>query len=242
MKKVAICLRGAVSKECGSFDCPKDLYKDSPYVDYVKCKNSIIRYIVNANPNYEFDFFCHGWSYDLEDEIKKIYNPKIILFENNNDYIEEMLSKCQYERFSQLSQALSIKKSIELKEYYEYQNNDKYDIVISYRYDVLLWKPLILDKYNLTDDNIYVNAHGDSNGDFHFIMNNYVSNTFKNLYNSTDYGIVVSVHQWIKEYVTQHMRKNLIMDDIVPGVDQEAIRKINTIHPIYIEYIKSCEI
>jgi len=66
-------------------------------------------------------------------------------------------------------------------------------------------------------------------------MNNYVSSLFKNLYNSTDYGNIVRMHYWIKEYIIVYLKKNVIMDDIVPGVDQEAIRKINTIHPIYLE-------
>jgi len=112
MKKVAFCLLGAVSKECGKFIQPKTLYTDSPYVDYVKCKKSIMKYIIKANPNYEFDFFCHCWNYDLEDELQKLYNPKILLCENNNDYIDELLSKCDIDRFHLISHALSLKKTI----------------------------------------------------------------------------------------------------------------------------------
>jgi len=117
-----------------------------------------------------------------------------------------------------------MKKSIELKEAYEKKYNITYDRVILYRYDVLLWKPIHLEQYDY--DKIYVNAHHDSNGDFHFIMNQENARQFKYLYDSIRFGNKCSVHFWIKQYVEKYMKKKLYMDDIIPGVHQEVIRKI----------------
>ena len=75
MNKVAFCLRGAVSKN-EPFLTEKSLYKEGKYVDYIKCRNSIFKYIINKNPNFEIDFFCHGWNIDLKDDIENIYKPK----------------------------------------------------------------------------------------------------------------------------------------------------------------------
>jgi len=219
--KVAFCLKGAVGK---SFDFrTNSVYTDSPYVDYKKCRNSIYKYIVNQT-KYNIDFFCHCWNKDLEESLKELYNPKMIVCENNNDYYNEISSRCHNE-YAQVSHALSMKKVIELKEQYEKENNFNYDIVILYRYDVLLWKNMVLDKYNINDD-IYVNAHVNSDGDFHFIMNNDTSKYFKNLYESALCGNIPIVHYWIKHYVTNYLKKNLLMDDIYPGIHQEVIRKI----------------
>ena len=71
----------------------------------------------------------------------------------------------------------------------------------------MLWKNIILDKYIGLEDNIYVNAHPNGNGDFHFIMNNVNSHTFKNLYDSALIGNVTTGHFFIKNYVTKFMKK-----------------------------------
>ena len=64
----------------------------------------------------------------------------------------------------QISQAYAIKRGIELVE----STNIKYDQIIIYRPDVMLWKVMDLAKYN--PSKIYVNAHQQhpSGGDFHF--------------------------------------------------------------------------
>jgi hypothetical protein len=119
-----------------------------------------------------------------------------------------------------------MKKSIELKEAYEKENNIIYDIVILYRYDVLLWKNIILNKYVNLNDNLYVDAHFNCNGEFHFVMNGYNSKNFKYLYDSIKLGNDYKMHFWIKNYVINYMKKILIMDDIFPGRHQELLRKI----------------
>lgn len=227
MNKVAFCLRGAVSKN-EAFFTYNSLYKEGKYVDYIKCRNSIFKYIINKNPNFEIDFFCHGWNIDLKDDIENIYKPKKSLFENNNIYSDEIYKRCNNKNdFGGISQALTMKKTIELKEEYEKENNFQYDIVILYRYDILLWKDLILNDYNLNINNIYVNAHPQGNGDFHFIMSNNNSLIFKDLFDSPlKNNNSYRVHYWIKNYITKICNKNLIIDKIIPGQNQEVIRKI----------------
>jgi hypothetical protein len=226
-KRVAICMRGAIGKMFEAFTNESTLYSNSEYIDYKSCYNSIIKHIINVNKEfYDIDFFTHCWNIDLEDEIIKLYKPKKFLFENNIKYNNDILNKCiNEEDFGGISQALTMKKSIQLKEEYEMENKFKYDIVILYRYDVLLWKDMIFDNYNF--NNIYVNAHPDYNGNFHFLMNNKNSYYFKHLYDSINYGNRHFIHFWIKNYIINYMNQNIEMDDIIPGLHQEVLRKIN---------------
>jgi hypothetical protein len=221
--RVAICMRGAISKQ-NAFFKQNDLYSQGEYVDYQKCYRSIFKHIVQPNA-YSFDFFLHSWNPDLEDELKKLYNPVSSSFEDNRIYNDEISSLCQHDTdFGGISQALTIKKSIELKEKYEKENSIQYDLVIVYRYDVLLWKDINLIEYD--KEKIYVNAHCDSNGDFHFIMNQNNATQFKYLYDSIKLGNHYIMHFWIKNYVINYMKQNIYMDNIIPGFHQEVIRKI----------------
>ena len=227
MKRAALCMRGAISKINGAFFCKNDLYSDSEYVNYISCYNSIVKHIINENPDYSIDVFCHCWNTDLEDNIIKLYKPVKWLFEDNRMYNDEISKLCLCDNdFGVIIQSLTMKKSIELKEAYEKENNINYDVVILYRYDILLWKNIVFNKYVNLNDNIYVNAHHDCNGDFHFVMNSCTSNNFKYLYDSIKLGNKHRMHFWIKNYVINYMKKTLIMDDIVPGIHQEALRKI----------------
>ena len=51
-----------------------------------------------------------------------------------------------------------MKKSIELKEQYEIENDFKYDIVILYRYDLFLWVNMPLRRYPINDNIITINV------------------------------------------------------------------------------------
>ena len=39
---------------------------------FIKYRNSIFKYIINKNPNFEIDFFCHGWNIVLKDDIENM--------------------------------------------------------------------------------------------------------------------------------------------------------------------------
>jgi hypothetical protein len=228
MKRVALCMRGAISKEGGDFSHMNDLYSKSPYVDYNACYNSIAKHIIEPNSNeYTFDIFCHCWNTDLQDSIIKLYRPLKYKFEDNTNYNDEISNLCINPRdFGGISSSLTIKKSIELKELYEKENGINYDVVILYRYDVLLWKNMTLNNCLDLTNKIYVDGHEDSNGEFYFIMNSGMSNEFKNLYDSIKLDNNYKVHHRIKNYVINYMKKDIVMDDIIPRINLEAIRKI----------------
>jgi hypothetical protein len=227
-QKVALCMRGAISKVKGRFEKSNDLYCNSEYVDYEKCYKSIVKHILLPNIElYDIDIFCHCWNVDLEENITKMYNPCRKSFENNQIYNDEINKKCVTSSdFGGISQALTIKKSIELMEEYELEKNIEYDMVILYRYDIFLWKDMNLSNYNKLNDTIYVNAYADCNGDFHFIMNSAVSKKFKNLYDSVELGNNHILHYWIKNYIQNYMKINICMDNIKAGTHQEVIRQI----------------
>lgn len=232
MKKVAICLKGAVSKKGNPHDrfyFKNDIYKEGVYIDYISVRNSIFKHIVDVNTEYEFDFFLHGWNVDLESEMINIYNPKQSLFEKNDNYNDIISSIIENpEDFGGVSGGLSLKKSIELKEIYEINKDIKYDIVIIYRYDVLLWKDIILEEYDI-EKNIYVNAwDGSGNADYHFIMSSENSYKFKYLYDSIYiHNNSHKFHHWIKNYIVNIIKCNLIEDDIKAGLFQEHMRVID---------------
>lgn len=236
MAKVALCMRGAVSKKIGDFTDPGSLYQNtSGYVDWVSCFNSIKRHIIEPNEGrYQIDIFAHCWNTDLEDDIVKRYKPRSHLFENNDDYKDDILSKCDgnSKNFGGVSQALTIKKVIELKEAYERENGMQYDIVILYRYDVILWKNMDLNVYtglNSASGPVYINAHPDCNGDFHFVMSNDTAHKFKHLYDSmgSASGNPHILHWCIRNYIVNFMKSIPVMDNVVPGRHQEVIRKID---------------
>src|SRR5271166_2844745 len=200
--KIAICLNGAMSKIGGPFNTQNSLYNSNPYVNYNICYNSIKRHIVDANKDCMLDFFIHSWNIDLKNDLERIYTPKISLFENNTIYNEEISKKCKdYTDFGGISKSLSIQKSIQLLEQYQNIHNITYDVVISYRPDLILIKDMNMSNYDTTK--VSVNKHGECNGDFHFIMNSANISRFKWLYRSLDQGNEYKCHFWIKNYI-QH--------------------------------------
>ncbi len=229
MKKVAICLKGAVGKKGGPHDrfySKGDLYKTGEYIDYIAVRDSIHKHIINPNPNYHFDFFLHGWNLDLAQKLVEIYNPKLCLFEDNNIYNEIISSIITNPSdFGGVSGGLSLKKSLELMEIYEIDKKFEYDIVIVYRYDVLLWKDMILNEYNI-DKFLYVNAWNQScQADFHFVMSKDNAYKFKYLYDSVAlYNNTHGFHRWINNYVTNILGLEMKEDDIHAGKDQEHLR------------------
>jgi hypothetical protein len=247
MKKVAICLKGAVSKVGKTHDrfyYKNDLYREGQYIDYESVAKSIVKHIIEPNKDFEFDFFLHSWNYDIKNELINLYNPKKFLFEDNkvyNDVISSVITNS--EDFGGVSGGLSKKKSIELKEIYEIESRINYDVVIVYRYDVLLWKDMILGDYDTTNF-IYVNAwRGSKNADFHFVMSNENAHKFKYLYDSVVlYNNLHKLHHWIKNYIENIIKIPITEDTIEAGISQEHMRVIwddITLQNMLTEYIKN---
>ena len=226
--KVAFLLRGGVSKRRGRFY--DEVVKQEKYINTRVCYLFTKKYIIDANPRHDIDFFIQSWNPDLKSELIDLYEPVAHIFEDNEKYrneMEEILHKrgwgmkslaeevragrselCPQDisydsegkivlasdpcdarfgsyrfHFSQLSQALSIKLAIELLE----KQKTKYDLVVIYRPDVILFENMNFDFYKIS--NIYVSGplEGEGwkdTGDLHFVMSQENASLFKGLYNS----------------------------------------------------------
>lgn len=224
MMKVALCIRGAISRRESDSKTPGSIYQKNYLINYKAVYNCIKKHIIDCNKMHCVDVFMHSWSFDLAGELESLYVPSSCAFEDNNLYVAEILERCRGDHeFSGVSQALSIKKVIEVKERYEALNQIEYDIVIIHRPDVFLWKDILIDKYDVSRG-IFVNAHPDCNGDFHFVMSNFDSIKFKCLYDSPLLGNNYVMHHWIKNFVLNFMKKPIIMDDVIPGLHQDVAR------------------
>jgi hypothetical protein len=73
------------------------------------------------------------------------------------------------------------------------------------------------------------NAGDDPQGDFHFMMNYKYLSEFKDMYNSIEKGNSHKPHFWMKNYINNYMKQELMSDYIIAGTDQEVLRKINII-------------
>ena len=155
MKKVAFVFRGGVSmrdrnthKTKGFYGLPQNKYE---YITFSATEKGLRHNLIANNPNYEIDFFIHSWNTDLEQELNELYHPKKSLYESNELYLnelEKLLEKCEKGYLGTASQYLSMKKGIELVEQYSIDHNVNYDLIISWRLDVLLWGKLSLDFYD----------------------------------------------------------------------------------------------
>ena len=233
--KVAFLLKGAISKTTGKSSLPDDVYRDGPYVDFASCADSIKKHIVEVNPDCEFDFFMHSWHPDLHDELVDLYSPVDGLSESCLDYRDQVFevlratdSRPSVKQFyGQVSICLSIKKVTALLQDHVKETLKEYDLVIFYRYDLLLWKDMLLSEYS--PEYIYVN--GDSwrggIGDFHFVMSYDNAIEFgSGLYDSISIENPPRDHVVIKGYVQNYMHQKLTMDSIIAGEHQEVIRKL----------------
>lgn len=225
--KVAFLLRGAVSKKSGKIATAGTLYNNSQYVNFKSTKKSIDEHIVKPNKNYTFDFFLHGWNTDLEEDLIDLYKPVNHLFENNAEYTDEINQKIKSSPignngdFSQVSQFLSLHKCCNLV-------NSTYDIIIVYRYDLLLWKDMILDEYDV--DALTINNFLGYIGDFHMITKFSNLSHLKSIYESIGPNNPPKEHKIINNYAWNIGNVPLKMDNITAGIDHEITRKLLDIY------------
>ena len=227
--KVAFLLRGGISTSSGKLSINENSKK---YVNYKSTKISIDKHIIDTNLDLKFDFFIHSWNEDLQDDLISLYNPIRYSFENNHIYYDDINSKLNecnspLEFYNQASQALSIEKVSKLLIDHCAQNNITYDYVIFYRPDILLWKDLFLDKYDL--DNIYCNNYLDGKGDFHFVMSFENFKKFYLIFQNLNINNPPIPHIYIYQYVKNTLNQEILCDNIVAGTDQEVIRKLRSV-------------
>lgn len=230
-KKVAICLRGAMSKIQNGFvgntntteNSLKKLYTSSKkFVNFKAVYKSILIHIVNYNKEeYEFDFFIQSWNPELQEELIQLYKPKKYIFEHQGLY-KNIISNHTWSppstaghrgKYGYCAQKLGICKSLKLVQEYSNNKNINYDLIIVYRPDVLLFKDMDLHCYNT--NNVYVNNSPDE--DFHFIMNYKNSVLFSNMFN---------FKMTFKDYITNVMKVKVLGDDFKFGINQEVLRTL----------------
>ena len=229
--KVAFLFRGAVSHRSNVLSSRTVVTGNKElYVNYLATKKSIQKHIIEVNPEFSFDFFLHGWNIDLDNDLVQLYKPLSSKFEPNSNYeaeINKKISQCGVSKkhFGQLSSCLSLKKVTQLL----LDHSNVYDLIIFYRYDVLLWKDIDLKKY--LPNKIWINADRKKRfaGDFHFITDYQNGINFGlNLYDSFNNILKPIDHRYIPKYVKENMNLEIQMDDIVAGEHQEVTRKLKS--------------
>jgi len=233
-EKVALLLRGGISNTYGKLVLKDDI-KNKSYVNFKCVKAGLEKHLFSCNEQYDFDIFIHSWNIDLQEELNLLYSPKLSLFEDNEIYrnqINKVLNNCNVSEqyYNQVSQALAIKKSFELVK----NNINNYKYVIFYRPDVLLWKNLDLESYDL--DTIYCNGYGNGQGDFHFVMSAQNAQRFYLIYDFLSADNPPFEHQFISNHVRNFLKTEIVCDNIQAGVFQEVVRKLR--NSIDLKYLR----
>lgn len=136
--KVALCLFGVV----GNLYTDKDSYTWTRDVDYRIGLEHYRRRLFSVNQA-EFDVFIHSWSTTYEEHLRRDYRPKSFLFEEQIDFGKETRAL----NFAK-SRWYSTKAVIALKRAYEEEQGFEYDWVVLSRFDMALFKDLVLSKYD----------------------------------------------------------------------------------------------
>lgn len=185
--KIALCLHGLTGGNTGGNGVGIPLDLETPF-------NSFKKHLLDKN---DIDIFMHSWSIDKKEELIQLYSPKQTLFEPqitfNDKHHKENIVKSRW---------YSAKKSIEIKTEYSQQNNIKYDMVISCRFDLIWFSDFNFNEYS--PYNFYVsnwNHNGPNNVgpylkenlntdygflDFWFCSNDDYMNKFSLLYDNID--------------------------------------------------------
>jgi hypothetical protein len=149
--KIALCFRGMAS----------GMSKGTKVMAFQKTHQETWSSLDNLIQGNDFDVFCHTWSIDRKNDINELYKPKKILAEKqkifDKNYVLGMDNNSQNFKDKKvwapqlcLSQIYSIKKTIDLKNQYEKENNFVYDAVFILRYDQYFYKKY--DYFTLQND------------------------------------------------------------------------------------------
>jgi len=235
MKKVAFVFRGGVSRRDGRFLKNDGIYtldSELRYVNFYAAAKSIFKNWVENNPNYKFDFFIHSWSIDLASQLVDLYKPKVALFEHNykyKDYFEAVLDKSgRVGEKSAISQYFSLKKGIELVENYVVQTDTWYDLIVSSRLDILLYKKVNADFYN--ENMVYINRMNEQDDfslDLHFTTGYKNRHLIKNIHDNIGRDCVPKYHEMIVNYFKKINKLELLrLDEIVYHRDIALLRAL----------------
>ena len=139
--KIALCLSGFIGNV--------NKWIDGEEIDYHYGYKYIYESILKG---YDVDVFIHSWSTEHQEGLKDLYKPVKSIFEPNKDFkLRGVVPKEDLPTpysFAVKSMWYSRKKSIELVEQYQKENNVKYDLVLLTRFDIALLKKFEFEKYN----------------------------------------------------------------------------------------------
>lgn len=131
-------------------------------IDYEVCAKTIKHNIMS---HYDCDVFMHSWDVQYEEQLKKIYNPKYSLFQEQEyfGFTPEQLSQPRrdpiqdagslHQAFRTISRFTSLQRAMNLKKRYEEENDFLYKWVIIMRYDLIIFHKL--DLSNKDENLIY---------------------------------------------------------------------------------------
>ena len=139
--RTAICLFGTIGGTKGKAGDKIGSKEDVFNCAYPHYKEKII------NPN-SSDVFIHSWDLDIEEQVKKVYEPKLSKFEEQKTFkIPDFMDKTQRVQ-NHFSRWYSCKQVADLLSSYEQENNFKYDMVILCRQDIAWKKEIIFENYD----------------------------------------------------------------------------------------------
>ena len=140
-------------------------------------REAVERHILSVNQPRP-DIFIHSWATAEEAWLRRLYRPVDALFESNKQYYEPIRRAANNVTvcapgglcpFALASFSLSLAKGLRLVARHEEQQGWRYDKVVLYRPDVLLWnKDMVLESYaadRVTDSVAIRHADGSANGD-----------------------------------------------------------------------------
>jgi len=234
--KYAIALFGGVSRLAhDAHGLGSSSFSEGEPVNISIVGNAIRRHIIEPNGgNEDVLVFIHSWAYDLEEKMHEIYAPRLAKYERETDYEDQLLAKVYqdtsqsggYCPYCSAAASLSMQKSLELVTEYETTCLHKFERILLYRPDVMLWgHDMLLGEYN--DSRVTCNHHDDKGtGDFHWVFNSEQARQFRPFDSIT---ISDSLYfGWIRDYISKSIPpyQHPLVDSFVPCRSQEVLRKI----------------
>ncbi len=232
--RIALCFHGIHGGE-------KNSGKNFSVTDFNKGINNSSANVVKTTTKYfnknifpynDIDIFFHSWDTSLKEEMVRLYNPKKFIVEkqkkfNIPEYVgtqplgggyDEQRGQAHYSRW------YSFKKSNELKQQFEIENNFKYDLVIHSRFDLCWLEKIIFGdyfdpKYFYTSG---ISNHGKEYPDRWFISSSDKMDEFANIYdNLNDFCnpksnnfipqyAGISSHFIVYSYLNDHLKYNIV--------------------------------
>lgn len=246
-RRIALCLSGGISHKTSDFQggythtyanhtCLNHQEDLSAFVDYRACYQSIKKHIIDCNTDWQVDVYIHMWQQNaqLTEDLLRLYRPARHVFEPNHSVMSEIEAKCQSFGDSScrykgnLSRLYSVCHSVKLA----LTSPIAYDLVISYRPDMLLWKDMDFSRYSPHA----ITKNGSSFGDFHFVMSQANARLFSELYTKVNSELYHSGFHVYSKFVTAYLKLPLHGDDIEPNRHQEVLRKLRK-HTLRLNHI-----